>query len=64
MTGSNEPANPDAAAPLLLTDARLPGHADRVDVHLEGASIASITPAGATAAAFPTCDDSTSTVAG
>jgi predicted amidohydrolase YtcJ len=47
MTGSNEPASPDAAAPLLLTDACLPGHADRVDVHLDGGAIASITPVGA-----------------
>ena len=48
MTGSTEPASPDVAAALLLTDARLPGHADRVDVHLEGGAIASIAPAGAT----------------
>lgn len=36
----------DAAAPLLLADARFPGRDDRVDVHVQNGIIASIAPAG------------------
>lgn len=47
MTASSANAGPDAAAPMLLTGARIPGRSGAVDVQLDGGTIASISPAGA-----------------
>lgn len=47
MTASSANAGPDAAAPMLLTGARIPGRSGAVDVRLDGGTIASISPAGA-----------------
>jgi len=41
----------DAANPLVLADARIPGRAEPVDVHLEGGRVAAITPVVVDAAA-------------
>lgn len=49
MTAPVEQAVTDAAAPLFLANARVPGHDAAVDVQLDGGAIASISPAGATA---------------
>lgn len=51
MTASSAAAATDAAAPLLLADARIPGRDGAVDVQIDGGAIASISPAGATAPA-------------
>ena len=48
MTASRANAATDAAAPLLLAGARIPGRDGAVDVQVDGGTIASISPAGAT----------------
>jgi predicted amidohydrolase YtcJ len=48
MTAPADQTVTDAAASLLLANARVPGRDAAVDVHLDGGAIASISPVGAT----------------